>query len=325
MESEIVIREYRTSDAKDLFENEYPFIDIYEWGTWFKDLKKKIISFFGRRQRKRFVAYSLKEKKAVGMYYLENTTKNLWYNTGLFVIPSYRRRGIAKLLDAHALNYMKGMGGKKIVGFIEVTNFPSITFAAKKIGRRFLPQSYYECGGDIQEYLGINEIEGDDKIALENFSRLDLEILYRIYQECVSEEWRTFLEIDKDNFLERFIRYIYRGGIFKPWFRKRVVIVRTSNGEIIGYFYYKERLLPINKLTRVTVYLFLLPHAHTAINFIGKLFNRLRSEGYEQASLIFTNKNRIFMEEIADTLQNNFKFKTTKYLLACWSSVQEKV
>jgi GNAT superfamily N-acetyltransferase len=312
MKSEFILREYRTSDAKDLLESDYPFDDINEFGSWYKDTRLKIIDFLEGRHRKRFVAYSLKEKKVLTTNKIDCITKNLWHNGAIFTVPSYRRRGLTELLGKYVEDYEKRKGATKSVGNIELTNFPSISMAAKR-GFKFLPQSYYQCDGTFLENIGVDEQERNEKITLVDSHRSDKDTLHSIYQKCTMEEWRNILEIDKDNFLERFFGWTRMRGLFKLWIRNRVINIK-ENGDIIGYFHHTTRLLPIKKRRRITLYLYLLPSKWTR-NILGKILNALKKDGYEEASIVFLNADRIFMEETADILQNDFQFKKRKFLV----------
>jgi len=307
MESEIIVREYRTKDAKDILSNEYPWEASF--GTIYKDLELKFISFLEGRPRKRFVAYSLKENVAVGTLQLDRITRNLWHSGGWFVSPSYRRRGIGSLLIEAVHDYLRIIAVKKVVANIELNNFPSIRTAVKA-GWRFFSQAYYQCDAGIKEELHEAIFEGDNGITLTNFHKSSLDILYRIYKSCLIKEWRNFLEIDKDNFLERFFGYTRARGLLKLWVKNKVMVIK-ERGDIIGYVQYT---LPLRKPMQKTVYLYLLPTSN-AINILGKILNLLKMEGYEEASLVLTNKNRIFMEETADILQNSFHFKKAKFLV----------
>lgn len=304
------MREYKTRDAKDLLEKEYPFDDTNEWGSWYKDFKLKIISFFEGRPRKRFVAYSMKEKKAIGTVKIDKITKNLWHSGGWFVSTSHRRKGIATLLIKTAYDYQKRIGVTKVVANVEVANFSSIRTAVKN-GGRFIPQSYYQCDGEISNKSVFFEIKRKDEIKFVNIRHHDLDKLYNIFRKCTCEEWPNFLEIDKDNFLERFFGYTRMSGPFKLWIKNRIVVIEEK-GDILGYFYYT---LPVRRRKRVRVHLFLLSFKRT-INLIGKLINLLKNDGYEKVSLVFTHKNRAFMEEIANILQNHFQFKKKKFLIS---------
>jgi GNAT superfamily N-acetyltransferase len=311
MNSDFIVREYKTSDAKDLLENEYPFDDTDEFGNWYKDLKLKIVCFVEGRPRKRFMIYSLKEKKVVGTNKIDSITKNLWHGGAIFVIPSHRRLGLTELLVNNLDNYQRSIGATKRVGNIELTNFPSLSMAAKR-GFKFLTQSYYQCDGKIPEDLGADK-EGDDEIALVGSYRSDKDTLYGIYRRCTSDEWRDFLEIDKDCFLERFFGYTRALGLLKLWVRNRVMNIR-EDGEVIGYFHHTSRLLPIRKRKHIRIHLYLLPTKWTR-GILKKVLDLLRKEGYEEMSFVFTNTDRVFMEETASILQNDFQFKKRKFLI----------
>jgi hypothetical protein len=183
----------------------------------------------------------------------------------------------------------------------------------KSLGSKFLQQSYYRCEGEILEKSGKDESEGNKIIKLDSPYIIDRETLYRIYQACVNEEWRKILEIDKENFLDRFWGCTRLGGLLKLLVRNRVVIIKERD-ENIGYFHHTTRLLPIKKEKRKTVYLYLTPTKLTK-NILEKIPDFLGKEEYEEISLVFTNKNMVFMEEIADILQNSFQFNKSRFLI----------
>jgi hypothetical protein len=212
-------------------------------------------------------------------------------------------------------NYTKSIGVKKRVGNIELINLPSIGTAAKS-GFKFLSQPYYRCDGLLPAEPSAGDTENSEDITLASFRSSDLDALYGVYQRCVNDEWRSILEIDKENFLERFFGYTRSRGLLKLWVRNRVGIIK-ENGDIVGYFHHTKRLSPIKMARQEKVYLYLLPSKQTK-NTMVKIFSLMRREGYKEISLYFTNMDRLFMEETASILQNDFQFNKRKYLVFCF-------
>jgi len=308
-ETEIVVREYETKDAKDLTKAGYPFTDTDEWGSPYKDLKLKIISCLEHRSRKRLVAYSVTEKKAVGTVKMDEISEDLWHIGGIFVSPPYRGRGIGSLLYRSAFDCLKGMDVRKAVANVEAHNLPSIR-TLEKTWDGFISQSY-------ERYSGITRhMNNDARIGLRSFLLCDLDALYEIYQKSIEAEWRTFLEIDRNNFLERFFGHIHFTGLLRMLVRKRV-LVAEEKGTTAGYVIMPTNKAQIHKRVQ-RLYLFFSPGAsiETAISFVRRIFSLLLTEGWREVNLYYTNMDMKLMTEFSDALCTTFGLRKTQFYLA---------
>jgi len=308
-ETDIFVREYQTKDAEDLMNAGYPFTDTGEWGTPYKDLKLKIINHLENKARKRLVAHCNTDKKPVGTVKMEEIGKHLWGIWTIFVSSPYRRRGIGSLLYRSAFDLLREMDVRKAIGNVEVTNLPSIK-ALEKTWDGFISQSYYRYTGVLRH------TEKYDRIVPRSFVKFDLDQLFKVYQQSINADWRTFLEIDKNNFLERFFGHIHSKGLLQLSVRKRVFIAEES-GSIVGYLIMPTSIVPLHRYNQ-RLYLFLSPQIAlgTAMGFIQGAFSLLVTEGCRTVYLYFTNVNKDLMSKISNALYTVLGLTKTEFLLS---------
>lgn len=309
MKSKIVASKMRATDVKDILSAGYPF-STAEFGSVYKDWKSKMCGTLEQLETRRLVAYCQDEKKSVGIVTLKEINTNLWGIRKTFVSPSHRRRGISHLLYRASFSYLRRKGVKKAVGDVEVNNIASIK-GIRKTWDRFLSQEYYKCCGDISHVPQENR----KGISIRKFRSSDRNALFHIYTECACEDWRSFLEIDKSNFLERFIEHSFRRGLLKLLFKKRILIAEEHEGTLKGYAIIFNTRLPIRGNTP-TLYFFISPQLslQEVMEVFKELSRVLFLEGFRDLHVISINRNEKLMCNLLDMLSTNLGFKTSRYL-----------
>lgn len=308
-----VVREYHASDFKDIMSAKYPF-DITEFGSTYKDLKSKLFDALERSETRRLVLYRLKEKKAVGIVTLKKINTNLWGIGDIFVSPPYRRRGLSVRLYRASFSYLRQRGVKKAFVSVNVNNIPSRK-SIKKIWDDFLPQKYYQCHGVISGSLKENRSE----ILIRHYRPIDKEALYQIYVQCVCENWRTFLEIDRSNFLgsQRIIPGVsFWSGLLKFLSGKQILIAERRNGNIEGYAVTRRYILPIAGIP-ARLYLFLSPKLsqEEAMVLFKKFANFFLLKGFREFYLFSINRNEKVLSDFSCALSENFGLRISQYLV----------
>lgn len=99
--------------------------------TTFKQLKKdaKKTSQFIYKLKDKYVGFitcSLKKEYVIGC-----KTNKVAYLEGLYVLPEYRRKGIAKELEEHFEQWAKKLGCKELASDLEIDNKASLDFHSK--------------------------------------------------------------------------------------------------------------------------------------------------------------------------------------------------
>ena len=310
----IVIREYHASDFKDIMNAKYPF-GVTEFGSTYKYLKSKLFDALQRSETRRLVLYRPKEKKAVGIVTLKKINTNLWGIWDIFVSPSYRGHGLSVHLYRASFSYLRQRGVKKAFGSVNVNNIPSRK-SIEKIWDDFLPQKYYKFHGVISGSLKENRSE----ILIRHYSPIDKEALYQIYVQCVCEKWRTFLEIDRSNFLgsQRIIPGVsFWSGLLKFLSRKQVLIAERGKGNIEGYAVTRRYITPIAR-DPARLYLFLSPKLspEETIVIFKKLANFFLLKGFREFELFSMNRNEKLLTDFSTMLSQNFGLRIFQYLVS---------
>lgn len=307
--SGIIVKDYRTKDYRDIIRAGYPF-STTRWGRLF-DIKLKILDAMQQMKRKFFVAYIPQSKKSVGIVTLTEINSDLWGIWDIFVSPAYRRRGISSLLYQSSFDYLRKKCIRKAVGSVETTNIASIR-GIEKMWDGFLPQKFYEYHGNIPRI----QREKQNGTIIRCFHSSDRDSLFDIYKQCACEDWISFLEIDKQNFLDRFIQYPFYRGLLKVLFKKQV-LVAEENGSIRGY-----AIIPIGRLrlwrNTAKLYFFLSPQLppKEGVLIINKILNLVRSMKFKNIYMFSINKNEKLLSKISSALRTKFDLKTTQNLVS---------
>ena len=297
MITQLVLREYSTGDYRDIVEAGYNFYDLAELKplNLCKDRVLRTFDVLEEGEKRVFVAYSPKERKVVGIITLRKITDRLWGLWNIFVSPTHRRQGIGSWLYHRCFEYLKRRGVERAVGSVAVTNIPSIR-SLEKTWDGFLSQKFYYYSGAVP----LVKIRQPRNIRIQDFSYSDGDALFETYKECVGEDWHTFLEIGKENFLERFIDYMHGRGLIYLLLRKHFLIAEERD-TISGYILMVQRHFPKRFKKIATLYLFLSPMASQ------KAGKTLLSYAFH--NLLIQRVSTIYMSSIAkkqDWLEQTF-------------------
>jgi len=311
VKDKIVVREYIATDFKDILDAKYPF-STAAFGSLYKDWKSKLLDTLEQLETKRLVAYCPDKKQTVGIVTLREINNNIWGPLGMYVSPEYRRRGISLHLYQASFAYLQKRGVKKVVAAVDVDNIPSIK-GIEKTWDGFLSQKYYECYGSISKIRDENQ-EG---VFTRDFCSHDRNILFEMYKECTCEDWRTFLEINKSNFLERIIPgHSFRGGLLKLFTKNRIWIAEGHDGTTKGYGVTPTPTFPIGGDIAV-LYLFMSTQLTTqeALTVFKNLSNVLFLKGFRDLDVFSINRNEKLLRDFSNALRTTFGFRTSQYLV----------
>jgi len=203
-EDHIIVRRYIDKDYTDIIEAGYPF-DSYlrpnlynrvkNLSNW-KEIKKIVLKTFLLNQEEIIlVAYSKKDRKAIGVITLRKITDNLWGIWDIFVSPLSRGKRIASLLYQESFKLLKERKIKKVVGMVFSDNVASIK-SIQRNWQGFLSTRIFVCEKKSQ----MNEDKLPNKIGIKKPPD-EKKNLFETFRNCVGEQWRRVLEIDKNNFL----------------------------------------------------------------------------------------------------------------------------
>lgn len=311
MHQNIMVRDYKTKDYRDIVEAGYPFSTTM-FGMSF-ELKRKILDIAEQLERNFLVAYSLDKKKAVGLVTLKEINGNLWGIWDIFVSPTHRGRRISSLLYQASFDYLRKRGVRKAVGSVRTANMASIR-SIERNWDRFLSQGFhfYKYSGkalDIQNTWRKG-------IVLRDFNLSDRNSLFEIYKQCANEDWLSFLEIDSNNFLDRFIQYPCYTGLLRLLIRKEILIAEKQSWTM-GYVIVSVPRLPIYKNT-VRLYLFMSSKLSTreAIALIIEISNLMLSRKLSNIYMYSIGTNDQKLLQIANELRIKFGFTVSKNLVA---------
>ncbi len=185
----------------------------------------------------RLVAFQTEEKHPIGFLCLEENTNWLFSIKFVFVNPKYRKKGVATRLLNYAIILAKEKGAKKINLNVwppkpRIINlYKKIGF--KELGRTYLVQghisknSLFETGKRMVIGLGfLTKFKIGKKsqlLQLEINSKKNREEIFRLYQLCVSQDWKEFFEINAHNLING------SRHIWQPPFFKHVLINNVAN------------------------------------------------------------------------------------------------
>ena len=220
----MIVRKYHPRDFKDLADSGYVFgLQSFESGE-IRDLKIKALKALGGIMEEHLVALPIDQKKAVGFVTLRKITDTLFGVWNIFVHPDFRRRGISSLLYRSSFEYLAEKGIRKAVGSVAVNNVASVK-GLKKTWDGFLSQHFYYIPNAGIELTGLPHYQSElSKVSFSHLRKRMRDVLFATYKNCVNEDWYTFLEIDRDNLLERFIDYPrYSKGFLSMMFDKYVL------------------------------------------------------------------------------------------------------
>ena len=251
-EDDIIVRRYIDKDYNAIIEAGYPFDPYLKRNLYNtlknlinrKDIKKIVIrNLLLNQEEIILVAYSKKDRKAVGVITLRKITDSLWGVWHIFVSPSSRGKRIASLLYQESFKLLKKRPVKKVVAMVVMDNVASVK-SIKRNWQGFLSTKIFACEkkGQMDEdklpnKIRIRKPHGEKRKLLETF------------RNCVGEQWCRVLEIDKNNFLDRISGSAYIETISKNFLTrlmmKKNVLIAEYKGKTEGYaISTTRRLLP---------------------------------------------------------------------------------
>lgn len=306
MNSDIVLREYKNTDYKDIIQAGYPFTTS-DWGNAYKDLKRKIVTITEKTKDKRFVAYSTRDRKAIGIVILKGITSSLWLMWHIFVSPKHRRRGISLLLYRTMFDYLRKMGVRKVVA--HASTDIALMKGLEKMWDGFLSQKIYEYSGNIPRI----ENKDQNRIITRRFYPSDKGALYKIFRQCANDDWYSVLEIDESNFLYRFVGYIRYRGILRILFRRQPLVFEDEDGSIKGY-----AIVPLPRLfppSKALVKFFVSPQLSRDgfLAIINQILIAMASKGFKKVSMSTIHPNEKLLIEMSQILRRDFRFEISQY------------
>ena len=310
MKTHIIIKDYETRDYKDLIHTGYPFTTS-DWGSAYKDLKLKILNITEKSETKRLVAFSLNDKKAVGIVVLTKVTNSLWILWHIFVSPNYRRCGISLLLHEASFDYLRKRGVKKAVAQPDITNIP-VMKGFEKMWDGFLSQTIYQYCGNIRRIPNKSQKE----IVARRFRTSDQDAMFTIYKQCTHEDWRSFLGINESNFLNMFVGYITYRGPYGILFERQTLVFEGEDGTIKGYAIGSIPRWPLRRQT-AKFYLFISPQLlpDDAISIIDKMLRAQFPKSIKKVTVSSINRNEKLLLETSKMLCADFNFKVFQYMV----------
>jgi len=308
LQQDIIVRNYKTEDYGDLIQAGYHFSTTL-LGISFK-LKKKILETLEQLELRLLVAYSLDEKKAVGLVTLKEINRNLWGIWDIFVSPTHRGRRISSLLYQASYDFLRKRGVRKAVGSVEIANMASIR-SIERNWDGFLSQRFYKYSGKTPNIRNILQ----KGLAIRHFSSSDGSSLFKIYKQCTGKDWRSFLEVNTDNFLDRFIQYPCYTGLLKLLVRKEMLIAEKK-GLTMGYVLVCAPRPSLRK-TPVRLYFFLSNKLSTieAIAFTSEILKLMLRRGFSNVHLYSINIDEPRSREIVNELSAKFGFTVSQNLV----------
>jgi predicted acetyltransferase len=201
---DIIIRKYKSSDYRDIVNSGYPF-DAKSLGT-IGHLKTKLQNILGLIKEDNLVAFDRNKEMVVGIVTLRRITNTLWHMWDIFVHPDLRGRGIASLIYRSSFQYCAERGGRKAVESVAVDNVASIK-SITKTWDDFLSQRFYKVPNVDTKLTNLPYQLKISRVSISHLRKDERDALFATYKNCVNEDLLSFLEINRDNFLERFIDF----------------------------------------------------------------------------------------------------------------------
>lgn len=138
------------------------------------------------------------------------SNQNLWYYGDLFVIPEYRRMGIATRMIHLAIDHLRELGAKTLRAYVSPDNLPSITLQ-KSIGFEEKPYQDFNnliLDGELMFELdlpcpySVIPAKTDEAVFVSRFYWQNIESLHGKPKSL--DEWKDALSLndeDEQNFL----------------------------------------------------------------------------------------------------------------------------
>jgi GNAT superfamily N-acetyltransferase len=305
----IILRDYRSGDIKDLTAagfrtNSTKFRFMFNF-------RYKVLDGIDKLESRFFTAYDTSEQKAVGIIILREITDELWGLWDIFVSPSHRGRRIATMLYDVSYDFVRKNNIKKAVGSVEEKNAVSIKSIDRSSWDGYISQKFYEFTGRISSI----EKPKSDQYSVRLYNENDNSTLYKLYKSIAEKDWYTFLDIDQNSFLERFVEYPYYKGSLRRLFKKQILVIEKSN-KIRGYALVFTHRVPFVSY-KERIYLFISPKftGDSACNLTRDFLNYLKMHGIQYLTIRSINTNAELLDSISKMMEKDYQFYCTTKLI----------
>lgn len=189
-------------------------------------------TFFLNNEELILVAYSRKDKKAVGSITSRKITKSLWSLGSLFVSPAYRGKRIGPMLISETFRLLKRKKAEKLLAIIAKSNVPSIKATERATDHGFLSNRIFRC----KRFDPLPENDSEE-IYVRKPRPNEKEQLFHAFEDCVGKDWNKYLEINHKNFLDRIYGPVFceQYGPLSKLAMKKKVLVAENKGVVRGY------------------------------------------------------------------------------------------
>lgn len=193
-------------------------------------------TFFLSKDEIRLVAYSERNKRAVGSIGARKITERLWGAWDIFVSPAYRGKRIGTLLLRETVQHLKRKKVEKLISYVNKNNISSIKHS-RRTGWKLLRNRIFKCSRIdplVEPY--------PEKIKVRKLRHGEKRRLFDIFELCVKKQWCRFLEINQENYLNRIYGPAFweeygilaRAVLSKVATKKRIMVAEIGR-ELRGY------------------------------------------------------------------------------------------
>lgn len=194
LEGQIFVRPMIRKDMPDLINSGFPFCNI----AFNHSLKDQIFRAINLSPRQlSLVAFHTEKERAIGFLSLVMHTRTLCSVRYIFTAPDFRRMGVATGLINHALILAKERRAKRV--FLTTDRISAATRLYQKLGfRKIVETSVLKADGYTST---IPTKTKEQLIRLQTRSDKNKNLLFKIYQQSMGQEWINFFETNRDNLL----------------------------------------------------------------------------------------------------------------------------
>jgi N-acetylglutamate synthase-like GNAT family acetyltransferase len=194
LEGQILIRNMIQKDIPDLINSGFTFSNI----AFNYSLKERIFRAINLSPRQlSLVAFHTGKKRAIGFLSLVMHTKTLCSVRYIFTDPNFRKMGVATGLINYASILAKEKRAKRV--FLTTDRISDATRLYQKLGfRKITEASVLKAEGCTS--IIPTKTKGQ-LIRLQTRSDKDKNLLFKIYQRSLGQEWINFFETNRDNLL----------------------------------------------------------------------------------------------------------------------------
>jgi ribosomal protein S18 acetylase RimI-like enzyme len=225
---EIIVRQGNNADYKYLAKYGLRFL-----------IRFQNFKFLFNQKNYSLVAFSTLKKKAIGIVYLQKINDDVWGIWSTFIAPDFRGKGIASNLYNKSFEFLRRKDVKKVIGSVSAWNTPSVGNITK-IWDGFLDKVNYK----LNVPLGSERVPS---IEIKKLANNNIQECWDIFSKNMRKEWIGYLEINKENFIDR----VYGSAGCEAYSQKmsRKLLVQSEllkvkqNERILGYSAYAKFLI----------------------------------------------------------------------------------